>query len=86
MKYEEFIAKKSFQRKPQGIDDIPELHPDLFPHQADVIRWALRLGKSAAFLGTGLGKTLIELEWARAVLNAHDKPFFKDAVKLEVAR
>jgi hypothetical protein len=22
----------------------------------------------------------------RAVLNAHDKPFFKDAVKLEVAR
>jgi hypothetical protein len=51
-----------------------------------VIRWALRLGKSAAFLGTGLGKTLIELEWARAVLNAHDKPFFKDAVKLEVAR
>ena len=67
MKYEEFIAKKSFQRKPQGIDDIPELHPDLFPHQADVIRWALRLGKSAAFLGTGLGKTLIELEWARVV-------------------
>ena len=39
----------------------------MFPHQRDVTGWALRLGRAAAFLGTGLGKSLIELDWARCV-------------------
>jgi DNA modification methylase len=65
--YEQFIANKSIQCQPQGLDTIPALNAALFPHQADVVSWALRLGKAAAFLGTGLGKTLIELEWARCV-------------------
>ena len=65
--YERFIAAKTQWCKPHGIDHIPAIHPKLFPHQADTLRWALKLGKSAAFLGTGLGKTLIELEWARII-------------------
>lgn len=68
--YQEFLSKKAVQHTPCGLEQIPELHPDLFPHQADVLRWALRLGKAAAFLGTGLGKTLLEVEWAR-IVSAH---------------
>lgn len=74
MTYEEFIDDKSVHCKPQGITGIPVIHPKLFPHQSDVLKWSLRLGKSAAFLGTGLGKTLIELEWARIVSKHTDKP------------
>lgn len=65
--YEDFIAAKSVTPQVHGLATIPVLHPQMFPHQADVTGWALRLGKAAAFLGTGLGKTLIELEWARVV-------------------
>ena len=66
-KYAEFIAAKSIRCHAAGLNAIPPLHPGMFPHQRDVTGWALRLGKAAAFLGTGLGKTLIELEWARVV-------------------
>jgi DNA modification methylase len=66
-KYAEFIAAKSIRCHAAGLTTIPPLHPAMFPHQRDVTGWALRLGKAAAFLGTGLGKTLIELEWARVV-------------------
>ncbi|MBV8594063.1 MAG: hypothetical protein JOZ27_07180 [Caulobacteraceae bacterium] len=37
------------------------------PFQVDVTKWALRRGRAALFEGTGLGKTLQELSWARAV-------------------
>ena len=29
--------------------------------------WALRRGRAAIFAGTGSGKTLMQLEWARVV-------------------
>ena len=57
----------------------------MFPHQVDVTGWALRLGKAAAFLGTGLGKTLIELEWAR-IIAAHDDNPVLIMAPLAVAR
>jgi hypothetical protein len=53
-----------------GLLDVPALNPMMFPHQRDTTHWALRLGRAAAFLGTGMGKSFIELEWAR-VVNAH---------------
>jgi superfamily II DNA or RNA helicase len=51
-----------------GID-VPEseLTPSMFPHQRDLVRWALRKGRAAIFADTGLGKSLMELEWARHV-------------------
>ena len=67
VRYEEFIAKKSFSPVSSGITGAINLSNKMFPHQRDVAQWALRLGKAAAFLGTGMGKTLIELEWARIV-------------------
>lgn len=70
MNYLEFLEQKAIQEKAAGLSVIPELNRALFPYQRDVLRWALHLGKSAAFLGTGMGKSLLELEWAR-VISAH---------------
>jgi DNA modification methylase len=45
---------------------MPEaVHPKLFDWQQQIVLWALRKGRSAVFLDTGLGKTFIQLEWAR---------------------
>ena len=41
------------------------LHPSLFPFQAAIVRWAVRRGRAAIFASTGLGKTHMQLEWAR---------------------
>lgn len=38
-----------------------------FPHQRDLILWSLRKGRAAIFADTGLGKTIMQLEWARNV-------------------
>jgi DNA modification methylase len=67
MNYQEFLRRKAIVPIVSGLSTVPELHSAMFPHQRDVCAWALRLGRSAAFLGTGMGKTLIELEWARVV-------------------
>jgi DNA modification methylase len=37
----------------------------LFPFQRDLTVWALAKGRAAIFAGCGLGKTFIQLEWAR---------------------
>ena len=39
----------------------------MFPHQESLVRWALRKGRCALFADTGLGKTLMQAEWARHV-------------------
>lgn len=65
--YEVFLDAKKFSPVISGMGCAPELNPAMFPHQRDVCKWALHLGRAAAFLGTGMGKSLIELEWARCV-------------------
>ena len=65
--YQRFLEQKRFTPQIAGLTSIPALNTAMFPHQKDVTAWALRLGRAAAFLGTGMGKSLIELEWARIV-------------------
>lgn len=72
--YSEFLAGKRFSSPAAGLSEIPSLSGRMFPHQRDVCAWSLRMGRSAAFLGTGMGKTLIELEWARIVAEHTRKP------------
>ncbi|MFA5785287.1 MAG: DNA methyltransferase [Phycisphaerae bacterium] len=64
--YKDFIKTKrvmnSFHGKDISVDDV---HPMLFPFQKDVVRWAVGKGRAAIFLDTGLGKTFVQLEWAR---------------------
>src|SRR5690349_9922873 len=72
--YAELIAAKRLSFIPHGFDDIPDLHPDLFPHQRAATEFALRSGCSAMFLDTGLGKSFAALEWGRVVVELTNKP------------
>ena len=67
--YDTWIADRSsaLQFVPAPIGDIT---PGLFPHQDALVHWALRKGRCAIFADTGLGKTLMQLEWARHVSTA----------------
>lgn len=64
--YAKFLAAKTAHVQFGGIE-AAEIHPMLFPHQRDIVRWALRKGRAAVFADTGLGKSFIALEWARHV-------------------
>ena len=44
-----------------------DIHPMLFPFQRDTTRWAVAKGRCAVWLECGLGKTFIQLEWARLI-------------------
>lgn len=72
--YSDFLDSKAINDPPTGMIDIPELPNSLFPHQRDIVQWALRRGRSALFAGTGLGKSLMELAWAQAVSRHTGKP------------
>lgn len=64
--YEEFLATKTSQHHASGHEVIDEdIHPMLFPFQRDLVRWSIRKGRAAIFADTGMGKTLMQLEWAR---------------------
>ena len=64
--YESFIQSKKIENKYHGIEIKPkDVHSKLFDFQNDVVIWAARKGRAAVFLDTGLGKTFVQLEWAR---------------------
>ncbi|MDD2601285.1 MAG: DNA methyltransferase [Kiritimatiellae bacterium] len=68
MDYNEFIAKKHIEYAETGIEiGVDDMNAMLFDWQKQVIRWALRKGKSAIFADCGLGKTAMQLEWANHV-------------------
>jgi len=66
-RYAEFLERKALVDPPTGLERVPELSPVLFPFQRDITSWALRRGRAAIFAGCGMGKTLMQLEWARHV-------------------
>lgn len=74
MKYQDFLKEKSRIVVPTGITSDVWLHDDLMPHQNDIVQWAIRRGRAAIFAGTGLGKTLMELNWAQCVVEYTNKP------------
>ena len=66
--YADFLRSKAPTDVPTGHAVAEgDIHPRLFPFQRAIVRWALRRGRAACFLGTGMGKTGIALEWARHV-------------------
>lgn len=72
--YRDFLASKRSVAEPCGFAPHRRLNPKMKPHQRAVCEWNLQRGRSADFLDTGLGKTLIELEWARHVQIHTGKP------------
>jgi len=65
--YIQFLTRKAITDPMTGLATVPPLPACLFPHQRDIVAWALRRGRAALFAGTGLGKSLMELAWAQAV-------------------
>jgi superfamily II DNA or RNA helicase len=66
MTYAEFLATKRRAVLDSGITvDPAEIHPSLFGFQRAITVWALRKGRAAIFADTGLGKTRMQIEWAR---------------------
>lgn len=62
--YADFLARKSVVDPDTGMKHIPDLNPMLFPHQADMVRWALRRGRAAIFADCGIGKGPMQMEWS----------------------
>ncbi len=71
--YRAFIASRAVSIPKRGFDPAP-INAAAKVHQETVIRFALEAGKSAAFLDTGLGKSFIELEFARQCAQETGKP------------
>ena len=71
--YAQFLARKAIDDPATGLTEWPSLPDCLFPHQRDIVAWALRRGRAALFAGTGLGKSLMELSWAQAITAATGK-------------
>lgn len=72
--YADFLASKAITDPATGLTELPDLPDCLFPHQRDIVGWALRRGRAALFAGTGLGKSLMELVWAQAVARHTGRP------------
>lgn len=73
--YEAFIRSKTRVVPPAGFAwDRRKLPRKLFGWQKDVVQWALRKGRAALFLDTGLGKSGIALSWSGAVADHTGKP------------
>jgi DNA modification methylase len=67
--YQELISKKVVTAKKSGFDVDPKtLHSSLFNHQRDIVAWNLEGGSRAVFASFGLGKTRINIETNRSII------------------
>lgn len=75
MEYKEFLESKIKRIKVSGFD-ISEnsLNKNLFDFQKYIVKKSLKNGKYAIFADCGLGKTIMQLEWANQVVKKTKKP------------
>lgn len=72
--YEKFLESKQKNHVVSGFEiDESQLNKNLFPFQKFIVKRALHYGKYAIFADCGLGKTLMQLEWANQVSIATGK-------------
>ena len=66
--YAAFLEQKHRVIHPQGVPvDDDAINGILFPFQRRLVAWAGRKGRAALFCDTGLGKTFMQMEWARLI-------------------
>ena len=64
--YRDFLARKTAAAPEAGrAADVGDVHPMLHAWQKQIVTWAVRTGRAAIWADTGLGKTVVQLEWAR---------------------
>jgi len=75
MNYEQMLAAKKKRIEDAGFEINAEaLNPALFDFQRHIVKTALRKGRYAIFADCGLGKTLMQLDWAHHVAQHTQKP------------
>jgi DNA modification methylase len=75
MNYQEFLKQKQKTYVFSGFDvNENELNNKMFDFQKFIVKRALKAGKYAIFADCGLGKTLMQLEWANMVNKETNKP------------
>lgn len=69
--YTDFLRRKIKMAQFKGFDIEPQAcHEILFPHQRDIVRWAVLGGNRAIFASFGLGKSVMQCEWLRQIIGA----------------
>jgi len=73
MTYEQFLNNKRHLSGEYGFDALflPEF---LFDFQKHIVTWALKKGRAALFVDTGLGKTAIQLVIAENIVRKTNQP------------
>ncbi len=75
MEYLEFLESKQKAHVFSGFDiELSDLNKSMFDFQKFIVKRALKAGKYAIFADCGLGKTLMQLEWAHKVNIQTGKP------------
>ena len=73
--YLQFLEQKKIRIEESGFDVSDDaLNPHLFDFQRHIVKKALKAGKYAIFADCGLGKTLMQLEWANHVSQHTKQP------------
>ena len=73
--YQDFLISKQKSHVYSGFDvEINDLNNSMFDFQKFIVKRALKAGKYAIFADCGLGKTLMQLEWANKVNKETNKP------------
>lgn len=64
--YATFLARKTGRvEKPGREVSAADIHPMLHNWQNELVQWAVRTSRAALWADTGMGKTVMQLEWAR---------------------
>jgi len=67
--YKEFLTSKIISDSREGFCiSQDEINPKLYPHQKDIVQWAVLGGRRAIFAAFGLGKSFMQLEILRIIL------------------
>ena len=70
--YADFLARRMTVDHGDGFTVVEaDINPQLFDFQRAIVAWACEKGRAAVFADCGLGKTPIQLEWARLVCERH---------------
>lgn len=73
--YASFLKAKIKMANFTGFTLEPgNVHEILFPHQRDIVQWAVQGGNRAIFASFGLGKSVMQCEWLRQIVTATDMP------------
>lgn len=75
MRYEDFISTKKIKITTSGFAIKEEwINPACFPYQREIITRACEKGRYALFVDTGLGKSIMQLNFAFAVVEYTNQP------------